>query len=77
MTHEDLFGEVLKLHQTLLNIQHSLVRLEALPEVIKDHEERLRNLETFTNKARGGLLLSAAAGGAISGVVVALMQALL
>lgn len=78
---EEMHKEIIMLHQALVGIQSSLVRLEQmsgqLDRKLEDHEFRIRDLEKVSYKAKGALAAYATLGGVVSGGFVALIQYLL
>lgn len=66
--------EFIIVREQLLATNTNLVRLSHLPETLKDHEIRLRNLEAYVNKSKGAALMLSFAGGAVAGIISILVQ---
>lgn len=68
---------IAELRRDLGKIREEIIRLSAVLGTHADHEIRLRELEAYSNRARGGLAIAAVAGGIVSGVLTTLVRYLL
>jgi len=60
-----------------LDVAEVKTNTKTILERLKDHEDRLRDLETTTNKARGGWAIIAGVASVIGGFVTWLLQKLI
>lgn len=65
--------ELAALHISVLEVQRSVIRLEAFCSRVEDHEHRVRELEAFSNKAKGAMFFAASMGSLVGGLIVTLL----
>lgn len=69
--------QLIEIRRDIISLRESAVGITTLTDRVADHEIRLRELEASWNKTRGALAIASIGGGVVSGVIIALVQALL
>lgn len=61
------------MHISIMEVQKSVIRIESFYNMLQDHEHRMRELEAFSNKAKGAMFFAASSGSLAGGLIVALI----
>jgi len=74
---DDMKGQLLDIRQELLNLHERMAEQTFTSHQTKDHEARIRDLESFMNKFKGAVVIAAFVGGTISGAISVAVQLLM